>query len=72
LSKQTPIQINDETRREINELATLWGYPSVRNTTPVVVRAVTQARMIESARRTMTESQFVSFLAELYRPINHK
>jgi predicted transcriptional regulator len=66
---QTTIQLDDETRRQIQQLATWWGLPETRHLTPVISRAIDQVMIIESARRSLPDSEFVGFLAELYRPI---
>lgn len=66
---QTTIQLDDQTKRQMTQLATWWGLPEVRHLTPVISRAIEQMIAIESARRTLSDSDFVGFLAELYRPI---
>lgn len=66
---QTTIQIDDETRRRMEQLAAWWGLPEQRHITAVIQAAVSQMLAIESARRSLTDADFVGFLAELYRPI---
>ena len=66
---QTTIQLDDETKRQMAKLAERWGLPTVRHITQVISRAVEQAIMIESARQSLSDSDFVGFLAEIYKPI---
>lgn len=67
---QTTIQLDDETKRQMSQLAAWWGLPDVRHMSPVISRAIDQMIVIESARRSLPDSEFVGFLAELYRPID--
>lgn len=66
---QISIQLDEETRRQMQQLAAWWGLPEIRHSTPVISRAVDLVMVIESARRCLPDSEFVGFLAELYRPI---
>jgi len=66
---QTTIQLDDETKRQMSQLADWWGLPTTRHLTPVISRSIEQMLLIESARRTLSDSDFVGFLAEIYRPI---
>lgn len=67
--KQISIQLPDADQKTIERLAGIWGMPAQRHNTPVVSRALTLALNIEIARRTLTDSEFIGFLAELYRPL---
>ena len=67
---QISIQLDDETRRQMQQLAVWWGLSEKYYNTPVISRAVEQMLTIESARRALSDSDFIGFLAELYRPIN--
>jgi predicted transcriptional regulator len=67
---QISIQLDDETKRQMSQLAAWWGLPDVRHNTPVISRAVEQMLMIESARRNLSDSDFVGYLAEVYKPID--
>lgn len=69
MTKQTPIQIDDETRRRITQIAEWYGLPKTRNTTSVVVRAVDTLFMIEHAKRSMSDSDFLGFVAEMFSPV---
>lgn len=53
----------------MKRLAGIWGMPAQRHNTPVIDRAVDVALNVEIARRTLSESEFVGFLAELYWPL---
>lgn len=66
--KQTTIQLDDETIRQMKKLSEWWGLPPIRHLTPVISRAVEQALLIESARRSLSDSDFVGFMATMYRP----
>lgn len=68
---QTTIQLDDETKRRMEQLAAWWGLPGQRHITAVIQQSVTQALMIESARRSLSDADFTGFLAELYRPIDN-
>lgn len=67
---QTTIQLDDETRRRMEQLAAWWGLPEQRHVTAVIQATVAQQVMVESARRTLSDADFVGFLAEFYRPIS--
>lgn len=67
---QTTIQIDDETKRRMEQLAAWYGLPNQRHVTAILQTAVLQLHAIEAARRTLSDSDFVGFLAEIYRPIN--
>ena len=64
------IQLDEETKRHISQLAAWWGLPEQRHNTPVISRAIDLVVTIESARRSLPDGDFVGFLAELYRPID--
>lgn len=64
--KQTTVRFSEETNRQIQQLAE-WLETT---NTAVLAHAVQQTLTIESARRTLSDSNFVGFLAEIYRPIN--
>lgn len=66
---QTTIQLDEETKKQMAQLAEWWGLPTIRHLTPVISRAIEQSLMIESARRSLSDSEFLGFLAEVYRPI---
>lgn len=67
---QVSIQLDDKTSEQMKRLAHWWGLPEQRHNTAVTSRSVEYAYMIESARRSLSDSDFVGFLAELYRPID--
>ena len=67
---QTTIQLDEITRDKIAALAGWWGLPPQRHMTPIIQHAIQQAHAIEAARRSLSDSDFVGFLAEMYRPIN--
>lgn len=67
---QTTIQIDDETKRRMEQLAEWYGLPDKRHVTAILQTAVAQLHTIEAARRTLSDSDFVGLLAEIYRPIN--
>lgn len=64
--KQTTVRFNEESLRQIKQLAEWGGLPT---NTDVIRYAIAQAVTIEAARRSLSDSDFVGFLAELYRPI---
>lgn len=64
--RQTSIQLDKETAGAIKRLTKKWDAP---NLTAVIRQSVRQSDMIEVARSTLTDSDFVGFLAELYRPV---
>lgn len=64
--KQTTVRFSEETNRQIQQL-TEWLETT---NTAVLAHAVQQTLTIEAARRTLSDSDFVGFLAEIYRPIN--
>lgn len=64
--KQTTVRFNEETLRQINQLAEWVNLPT---NTDVIRYAIAQAATVEVARRTLSDSEFVGFLAELYTPI---
>jgi predicted DNA-binding protein len=45
--KQSSIQLTDETRRQIEELAERWGLGGQRNTTEVITRSIERIWMLE-------------------------
>jgi hypothetical protein len=53
----------------MEQLAAWWGLPSQRHVTAIIQLSVSQVLAIESARRSLTDSDFVGFLAEMYRPV---
>ena len=63
--KQTTVRFSEETNRQIQQLAE-WLETT---NTAVLAHAVQQTLTIEAARRTLSDSDFVGFLAEVYRPI---
>ncbi len=63
--KQTTVRFSEETNRQIQQLAE-WLETT---NTAVLAHAVQQTLTIEAARRTLSDSDFVGFLAEIYRPI---
>lgn len=67
---QISIQLDSETRRQIKQLAAWWGLAKKYHNTQVISRALEQAITLESARRALSDADFVGFLAELYRPID--
>jgi predicted transcriptional regulator len=67
---QTTIQIDDETKRRMTQLAAWYGLPNSRHVTAILQTAVQQLHAIEAARRSLSDSDFVGFLAEMYRPID--
>lgn len=67
--KQTSIQLDTETKRQIAQLASWWGLSPERNITAVISRMAQTTYMIEAAKRSMSDSEFVGFLAEVYRPL---
>ena len=69
MKRQTSIQPDTETRRQIAQIALWWGLSSERNITAVISRMAQTTYMIEAARRLMTDSEFLGFLAEVYRPL---
>jgi len=64
--KQTTVRFNEETLRQIKQLAEWVQLPT---NTDVLRYSVAMAVNIESARRTLSDNEFVGFLAEVYRPI---
>lgn len=64
--KQTTVRFNEETLRQINQLAEWVGLPT---NTDVIRYAIMQTVNIEAARRTLSDSDFVGFLAEVYQPL---
>lgn len=66
---QTTIQLSKKTLRQMSQLAEWWGDSPIRHQSSVISSSVEQMIMIESARRTLSDSDFVGFLAEIYRPI---
>jgi len=64
--KQTTVRFSDETLRQILQLKGLFGSPT---NSDVIRSAISLALTIEIARRTLSDSDFVGFLAEVYRPI---
>lgn len=66
---QTTVQLDDSTRQKMGALAEWWGMPPQRHMTPIIQHAIQQAHAIEAARRSLSDSDFVGFMAELYRPI---
>ena len=64
--KQTTVRFSEETNQQIQRLSEILGLPT---NTAVLAYAVQQTIMVESARRQLTDADFVGFLAELYRPI---
>lgn len=50
---QSSIQLDDQTRQQIADLAEWWGLPDARNTTAVIRRLVAEAHARESARREL-------------------
>lgn len=69
MKQQTSIQLDTETKRQISQIASWWGLSAERNITAVISRAAQTIYMIEAAKRSMTDSEFVGFLAEVYRPL---
>jgi predicted transcriptional regulator len=63
--KQTTVRFSEETNRQIQQLAE-WLETT---NTAVLAHAVQQTLTIETARRHLSDSDFVGFLAEIYRPI---
>lgn len=63
--KQTTVRFSEETNRQIQQL----GEWLETTNTAVLAHAVQQTLTIEAARRTLSDSDFVGFLAEVYRPI---
>ena len=63
--KQTTVRFSEETNRQIQQL-TEWLETT---NTAVLAHAVQQTLTIEAARRTLSDSDFVGFLAEVYKPI---
>lgn len=47
MTKQSSIQLTEETRRQIEELAELWGLAGQRNTTEVMTRCIERIWMLE-------------------------
>jgi len=66
---QTTIQIDNETKRRMEQLAAWYGLPDKRHVTAILQTAVSQLHTIEAARRTLSDSDFIGFLAEIYRPV---
>lgn len=48
---QSSIQLDDQTRQQIADLAEWWGLPDTRNTTAVIRRLVAEAHLRESSKR---------------------
>ena len=66
IRNQTTIRLSKETKRQIQQLGEQLDLPTV---TAVIRYAITQTVTIEAARRTLPDSDFVGFLAEVYRPL---
>lgn len=64
--KQTTVRFNEETLRQIKQLAAWVQLPT---NTDVIRYAIAQAVVFEAARRALSDSDFVGFLAEVYRPL---
>ena len=47
MAKQSSIQLSDETRRQIDDLAEKWGLSGQRNTTEVMTRCIERIWMLE-------------------------
>jgi predicted DNA-binding protein len=47
--RQTSIQLTDETRRQIEDLATKWGLSTTRNATEVITRCIERVWTVELA-----------------------
>jgi hypothetical protein len=47
MPKQSSIQLTEETRRQIDELAEHWGLGGQRNTTEVMTRCIERVWMLE-------------------------
>ena len=69
VSKQSSINLSDESRRQIQQLAEMWGMPSQRYSTPVIVASVERAYAVEMARRNMSDADFLGFLATYFAPL---
>lgn len=52
---QFSYQADDETLRQIAELAGWWGLPAARHNTPVIARCVERVHRAEKAKREMAE-----------------
>ena len=55
-------------KKEASQIQQLAEWLETTNTA-VLAHAVQQTLTIEAARRTLSDSDFVGFLAEIYRPI---
>lgn len=64
--RQTSIQLDDETARQMAWLAEQWGLPEQRHVTAVIQRMAQQVYALEAARRCMSDSELLGFIAELY------
>lgn len=67
--KQTPIQLDAESMRRMAYLAAAWGFSSTKHTTAVVRRSISDMYAAEVARRTMSDADFLGWLAEYFQPI---
>lgn len=63
MANPTSFRIDDETKRQLEQLAAWYG---AKNATAVFSRVVQQSHAIEAARRVMTDSEFLGFLAEMF------
>ncbi len=52
---QFSYQADDETLRQIAQLAEWWGLPTTRHNTPVIARCVERVFLQEKAHREMVE-----------------
>lgn len=55
--KQISMQIDDETQKQIKELALLWGLPDQKYNTQVVLRCVERVWMLENGYKKYTKDE---------------
>jgi hypothetical protein len=55
MMNQFSYQADDETLRQIAQLAEWWGLPTIRHNTPVIARCVERVFNAESAKRELAE-----------------
>ena len=63
MTNPTTIRMDDEMRRQIDRLSEWWGD---KNATSILRRAIEQAHCLEAARRNMTDSELLGYLADRY------
>lgn len=51
--RQTSVQINDDIKQKMADLAEAWGLPKQRHVTPIFVRLVTEAHAKLSAQKEL-------------------